>query len=77
MKILVRNLNRKFNKDELLALFKPFGEIESHTIVMDQKSGQSKGFGFVEMPVDAEAEKAIHQLNGKMILGMKVRVKRA
>jgi len=49
MKLLVRNLDRLTTEEELITIFKEFGEIEYCTVVMDPKSGSSKGFGFIEM----------------------------
>ena len=48
MKLLVRNLDRLTTEEELVNIFKEFGEIEYCTLVMDPKSGSSKGFGFIE-----------------------------
>ena len=58
MKLLVRNLSRTTTEDELLALFAPFGSVQSCTLVMDKDSGESKGFGFIEMPKQGEAKAA-------------------
>ena len=76
MKILVRNLDRKITRDELLKLFQPFGTIQSCDLVLDKATGLSKGFGFVEMPREQEAREAIQKLNGKKIGGTQIRVKR-
>lgn len=75
MNILIRNLTKAVTERELLLLFQPFGEIKSHNIVLDQATGHSKGFGFVEMPDKAEATAAIKALNGKLVRGQKIRVK--
>lgn len=75
MNILIRNLSRKTTESELRELFTPFGKISSLNIVMDEKTGRSKGFGFVEMDDPKEAKHAIQALNGKVIDGEKVRVK--
>lgn len=75
MKILVRNLPRDLSESELFDLFKPFGEIDACDLVMDDATGRSKGFGFVEMPVKAEAKEAIKKLNAKVIRGIAIRVK--
>ena len=68
--------NLSFNTDEnaLRSSFEQFGEVESVSIIMDKNTGKSKGFGFVEMPEDEEALKAIEGLNGKLLDGRKVRV---
>lgn len=77
MKILIRNLERSVPEDELLALFTPFGQVESCTIVMDKETGKSKGFGFVEMTNPREAIKAIKGLNTLKVRGVGMRVKAA
>ncbi len=77
MKILVRNLARDTTKEELLALFSSFGAVQSLTVVMDPVTGQSKGFGFVNMPHAGDAKVAIKTLNGQEIGGSKIRVKKA
>ncbi|SPL69564.1 RNA recognition motif domain-containing protein [Acinetobacter stercoris] len=75
MKILVRNLERSLTEDELLELFKPYGHIDSCTIVLDQETGKSKGFGFVEMSNPKNAVKAIKGLNTLKVKGIGIRVK--
>jgi len=59
-------------EDELSKLFEEFGEVSSARIISDKYSGKSKGFGFVEMPVEAEARKAIEELNGKEVIGRRL-----
>ncbi len=76
MNILVRNLSREINKKELFMLFQSFGKIKSHDIVIDAATGKSKGFGFIDMPEDSEAAAAIKALDGKLIKGLKIRVKK-
>ena len=77
MKILVRSLDRAVKQAELLELFKPYGTVQSCVIVMDEATGKSKGFGFVEMPNPREAIKAIKGLNTLRVRGMGIRVKAA
>lgn len=77
MKLLVRNLPRSTTEAELQALFEPFGLVQSCSLVMDKESGQSKGFGFVEMPKPGNGKAAMKQLNAKVIAGNKIRVKKA
>lgn len=77
MKLLVRNLDRDLSEEGLKDLFEPFGQIQSCSLVLDQKSGTSKGFGFIEMPVPGEAKAAMKQLNGKEVSGQTIRVKKA
>lgn len=73
-RIYIGNLNFKTTEENLTEKFAQFGEVTSATIIKDKTSGLSKGFGFVEMPNDDEAEKAIAGLKGKDIDGRKVRV---
>lgn len=75
MKILVRNLERSITEAELLALFEPFGQVDSCVIVLDQATGKSKGFGFVEMTNPREAIKAVKGLNTLKVKGIGIRVK--
>ena len=75
MKLLVRNLARTTTQADILALFEAHGTVESCPLVMDAETGQSKGFGFVEMPDDTEANSAIEALNGQKIDQSKIRVK--
>lgn len=77
MKILVRNLERSITEAELLALFQTYGQVDSCVVVLDQTTGKSKGFGFVEMPHAREAIKAIKGLNTLKIKGFGIRVKAA
>lgn len=77
MKLLVRNLARTITEEELEALFAPFGEVAECTLVMDAKSGGSKGFGFVEMPGPGNGKAAMKSLNATEIAGQVIRVKRA
>ena len=73
-RIYIGNLNFKTTEENLTEKFAQFGEVTSATIIKDKTSGLSKGFGFVEMPNDDEAEKAIRGLKGRDIDGRKVRV---
>ncbi|MDH5517455.1 MAG: RNA-binding protein [Gammaproteobacteria bacterium] len=77
MKLLVRNLSRSTTETELRSVFEGFGSVQSCHLVMDQNSGGSKGFGFVEMPKAGEAKAAMKTLNGKDLAGNKIRVKKA
>lgn len=77
MKLLVRNLARTTTETELRSLFEPFGPIQSCTLVLDKETGESKGFGFVEMPNLGDAKAAMKSINGKDIAGSKLRVKKA
>lgn len=77
MKLLIRNLARCTTEAELRDLFEGYGTVQSCTVVMDKKSGGSKGFGFAEMPKVGEAKAAMQGLNGKDVDGNKIRVKKA
>ena len=77
MKILVRNLSRKTTEEELKVLFESYGEVTSLDLVYDAGTKKSKGFGFVEMPVETEARSAIKEMNGQDIGGNRIRVKEA
>ena len=77
MKLLIRNLARTTSQAELRLLFEAHGAVQYCTLVLDQETGQSKGFGFVEMPKAGDAKAAIKQLNGAEIAGSKIRVKQA
>ncbi len=77
MKILVRNLARTTTEEELNELFTRYGAVQSCTLVMDAKTGESKGFGFVEMPKAGDAKAAIKNLNNIDMAGNVIRVKKA
>ena len=64
MNIYVGNLDFKAQEDDLKTLFEEYGEVESVRIITDKYSGRSKGFGFVTMENDTEANDAIENLNG-------------
>jgi len=63
--LYVGNLSYSVKDDELQALFAQFGTVSSARVISDRDTGRSKGFGFVEMPNDDEAQAAIDGLNGK------------
>ena len=69
MNIYVGNLSFEVTDDELKEAFEAFGQVTSANIIKDKFSGDSRGFGFVEMPEKAEAEAAISGLNGKDMKG--------
>ena len=77
MKLLIRNLDRATTEVELKILFQEFGTVQSCNLVMDKNNGESKGFGFVEMPKAGDAKVAIKKLNNKTVGGNKIRVKKA
>lgn len=67
MNIYVGNLSREVTEEELKQEFTAFGEVSSVAIIKDKYSGQSRGFGFVEMPSKSEGEAAITGLKGKTL----------
>ncbi|MFC1936166.1 RNA recognition motif domain-containing protein [Chloroflexota bacterium] len=74
MNIYVGNLSYDVTQDELSDLFSEFGDVSSVKIITDRVTERSKGFAFVEMPNQAEAENAIQSLNEKEIKGKKIKV---
>lgn len=77
MNIYVGNLPYGTNRDQLRDIFAAYGEVAAARVVTDRETGRSKGFGFVEMPNDEEAKKAIEALNGNDIGGRKAVVNEA
>lgn len=77
MNIFVGNINYKLNNETLQQLFSPYGEVSSARIIIDKMSGRSKGFGFVEMPNDEEALKAIAGLHESEVMGRNIIVSQA
>ena len=69
MKIYVGSLSKDVTEAELRQAFEAFGQVASAELMKDKVSGASKGFGFVEMPVQTEAQSAIQGLNGKEMKG--------
>ena len=72
MNIYVGSLHFKMSEAELKEIFEEYGEVTSAKIIIDKYSGKSKGFGFVEMPNEAEAKKAIEELNGAEVSGRNI-----
>jgi RNA recognition motif-containing protein len=77
MNIYVGNLSRDVTEDDLRQAFEAFGQVASVSVITDKFSGESRGFGFVEMPVQAEAQSAIDDLNGKELKGRTLTVNEA
>ncbi len=77
MNIYVGNLSYNLTEDDLKGMFAEFGEVSSVNIITDKFSGQSKGFAFVEMPKQAEAEEAIKALNESSVQGRNIKVNQA
>ena len=77
MNIYVGNLPFEIDDTELENTFTPFGEVSSARVIQDRFSGRSRGFGFVEMADDSQAEAAIQALNGKEFSGRPLTVNEA
>ena len=77
MNIYVGNLPWSVSDEDLRELFVPYGEVSAARVITDRDSGRSRGFGFVEMPTDTEAEAAIAGLNGNEVDGRALNVNQA
>jgi len=77
MNIYVGNLSHEVTEEDLKQAFEGFGQVETVKIIKDRYSGESRGFGFVEMPAKGEAESAINDLNGKDLKGQALNVSEA
>lgn len=77
MKIFVGSLPFSLEETELREFFEEYGEVASAVIISDKFTGRSKGFGFVEMPDDEQAQKAIDELNGAQVSGRTIVVNKA
>ena len=77
MNLFVTNINRAVTDDALKALFVEFGKVASVKIMIDKYKGETKGFGFIEMPDDREAMEAIRKLSNASFFGSKLRVSKA
>ncbi len=74
MNIYVSNLSFAVQDEDLREFFAEYGEVSSAKVIMDKYTNRSKGFGFVEMPDDAAAQKAIAELDGGMVEGRAIKV---
>lgn len=74
MNIFIGNLSFKTTDDDLLTAFEKVGTVTSARVAKDRDTGRSRGYGFVEMPDDAKAKKAIETLNGQPMQGRPMRV---
>ncbi len=77
MNMYIGNLAFTVTEDDLQELFSEYGQIESINIVTDRFTRQSKGFGFIDMPNNSEADKAIKALNGTELKGRNIKVNQA
>jgi len=77
MNIYVGNLSPETTDDDLRQAFEAFGQVDTANVIKDKYSGESRGFGFVEMPSKDEAQKAIDEMNGKDLQGSPINVNEA
>ncbi len=77
MNIYVGNLDYNLREDELGEFFAEYGEVVSVKIVKDRETGRAKGFGFVEMAVESEGDKAVEELDGAEVNGRNIKVNKA
>jgi RNA recognition motif-containing protein len=77
MNIYVGNLSRDVTEDDLRQAFEGFGQVETVNVLKDRFTGEPRGFGFVDMPSNSEAQAAISGLNGKDIKGRSINVNEA
>ena len=77
MNIYVGNLSRETTEDDLRQAFEALGQVESANVIKDRFTGESRGFGFVEMPSKDEAQAAITGMNGKDLMGRALNVNEA
>jgi len=75
--VYVGNLPYETTEEQIVELFKQFGEVNRAALVTDRETGRPRGFGFVEMPNDREARRAIEELSGKDFLGRPLTVNEA
>lgn len=76
-KLYVGNLSYTVDSDQLNSVFSEFGSVESANVIMDRDSGRSKGFAFVEMSADNEAQTALEKLNGMDLSGRAMNISEA
>jgi len=77
LKIYVGNLSYSLDSDQLRKIFEDYGTVTSAEVVYDRNTNRSRGFGFVEMPEEEEANAAIRGLNGKEVSGRSLNVNQA
>ena len=77
MNIYAGNLSHETTDEDLRQAFEAFGQVETATVIKDRFSGESRGFGFVEMPSKNEAQTAINEMNGKDLKGRIINVNEA
>jgi cold-inducible RNA-binding protein len=75
--LYVGNISYSMKEEELKSAFGQYGEVVSVKIIIDKRTGKSKGYGFVEMDSDASADEALKNMNGKELAGRNVKVNKA
>ncbi len=75
MKLQITNIARNLSEDDFQKIFEKFGPLDECVLVLDSKTGKSKGFGFVVIDNAANAKKAVEMLNGRVVNGQKIKVK--
>jgi len=77
MNIYIGNINYEATEEDLKNLFQQFGTVDSVKVIVDRYTNQSKGFGFIEMPNDSDAETALSALNNTEFMGRTIKVNKA
>ncbi len=77
MRIYIGNMPYGVTSEDLSELFGEYGHVQDATVIMDRETGRSKGFGFVEMPNNGEADRAIKELNSTQLQGRMITVNQA
>ncbi|MEM9991129.1 MAG: RNA-binding protein, partial [Bacteroidota bacterium] len=77
MNIFVAKLDYETSSEQIQSLFEQYGEVENVKLIIDQETGRSKGYGFIEMPNDEEGEAAVEGLNGSEVDGREIVVKKS
>ena len=77
MNLYVSNLGEEITHESLRAIFATHGEVQSSKVIKDHATGISRGFGFVEMPNDGEAQTAIEKINGTVVNGRSISIQEA
>ena len=77
MRIYIGNMPYGITSEDLSEMFGEYGHVQDATVIMDRETGRSKGFGFVEMPNNGEADRAIKELNSTQLQGRMITVNQA
>lgn len=77
MKIYIGNMPYSVTSEDLSALFEAHGRVQDAQVITDRETGRSKGFGFIDMPDNSEADEAIKALNGTQLSGRQITVNQA